>query len=144
MPKWAPVDDMSNYYNAYRPQGEKAWSLLARRPILTITAVLGTLLLLIWHQSSTSVRVSPVATVDRRVEFDGRWDFARDRNNLLLDDSQCDVAFPKLFEEVDRAVSTRSRNHITSNELDAITPKNGYVRAMIYDQEVLHKRHHRY
>lgn len=136
MPKWTAFDDMNNYYNTYRPHGEKALAHLARRPALIVTAVIGTLLLLVWHRSNANAPLHTVVGAGRRVDFDGRWNFMRDRNNLLLDDAQCDVAFPKLFDEVERAVNNRRHNHITSDELDAIEPKNGYVRAMIYDQEV--------
>jgi len=136
MPKWVPVNDMSNYYNTYRPHGEKALSLLVRRPALIVTAVVGTFLLLVWYRSHADASLDAFAGVDRRTDFNGRWNSRRDRNNLMLDDSQCEVAFPKLFEEVERAVNLRRPSHITSDELDAIEPKNGYVRAMIYDQEV--------
>lgn len=137
MPKWVAVDDMSNYYSAYRPHRDKALSLLARRPALVVSAIVGTLLLLFWHRSISHVSVDVVTGVDRRVVFDGHWNSARDSNNLLLNNAQCEAAFPKLFDEVERAVNTRWGNHITSDELDAIDPKNGYVRAMIYDQEVI-------
>ena len=68
--------------------------------------------------------------------FDGIWNFERDANNLLLSDAQCDAAFPGLFKEIDRAVSHRRRNHITISEIDEIKISNGYVRGMIYDQQV--------
>ena len=64
------------------------------------------------------------------------WDADVDANNLTLDSRTCDVFFPFLFHEVERAVSDRKGRHITKDELDAITPRNGYVRAMIYDQQV--------
>ncbi|KAK5952431.1 hypothetical protein OHC33_006474 [Knufia fluminis] len=136
MPKWTPVDEMNNYYNTYRPHGEKALTLLARRPALIVTAVVGTFLLLIWHRSNSPASLTALAGGDRRTDFDGHWNFSRDRNNLLLDYAQCEDAFPKLFDEVERAVNLRRSNHITSAELDAIEPKNGYVRAMVYDQEL--------
>jgi hypothetical protein len=68
--------------------------------------------------------------------FDGAWNYERDRDNLLLTQEQCDQAFPDLFAEIDRASEARSSNPISIKELDSITPRNGYIRAMIYDQQV--------
>lgn len=68
--------------------------------------------------------------------FDGIWNFERDAKNLLLSDAQCDAAFPGLFKEVDRAVEQRRKNYITINEINEIKRDNGYVRGMIYDQQV--------
>lgn len=68
--------------------------------------------------------------------FDGTWDYHRDRDNLLLSQEQCDLAFPGLFADIERARASREGRPITLQELDSITPKNGYVRAMIYDQQV--------
>ena len=135
-PKWATMDDMSKYYSTYRPHGERAISLFARRPLVTIAAIFGSFLLFVWYQHGGAS--NSLGSQDRRSDFDGHWYFQRDRNNLMLDDAQCSAAFPKLFEEVQRAVEGRRTNHITSAELDTIEPKNGYIRAMIYDQEVLH------
>lgn len=126
---------MERYQNAYRPHAEKAYLLLSRRPVLALSFFLSTFLLVAWYRSA-DVQFYEVRSVDRRTDFNGRWVYSRDQNNLLLDDAQCAIAFPKLFDEVDRAVNIRRENHIEVAELDAITPKNGYVRAMIYDQEV--------
>ena len=68
--------------------------------------------------------------------FDGVWDFERDANNLLLSDAQCDAAFPSLFQEIDRAVEHRRHKHVTKKDLDNIEISNGYVRGMIYNQQV--------
>jgi hypothetical protein len=68
--------------------------------------------------------------------FDGAWNYERDRDNLLLTQEQCDQAFPDLFAEIDRASEARASNPISITELDSITPRNGYIRAMIYDQQV--------
>lgn len=71
-----------------------------------------------------------------KLQFDGKWNYERDRDNLLMTQGQCDQAFPDLFAEIDRASEARSVNPITIEELDSITPRNGYIRAMIYDQQV--------
>lgn len=73
-------------------------------------------------------------------QFDGSWDYQRDRDNLLLTQDQCDQAFPNLFADIERASQARSANPITIEELDSITPRNGYIRAMIYDQQVSRRK----
>ncbi|KAJ5227218.1 CAZyme family GT90 [Penicillium citrinum] len=64
------------------------------------------------------------------------WSYPRDRDNFLLTQDQCDAAFPELFVEIERARNERSSNPITFEEIDSIQPKNGYIRAMIYDQQL--------
>lgn len=54
----------------------------------------------------------------------------------MLNSAQCELAFPGLFEEIERPKRSRRRRKITQDEIDAIQPRNGYVRAMIYDQQV--------
>lgn len=68
--------------------------------------------------------------------FDGRWNFKRDAENLMLDSHQCEQAFPGLFHEVERPGNDRKDSPITLEELDSVPQQNGYVRAMIYDQQV--------
>lgn len=126
---------MERYQHAYRPHAQKAYALLTRKPIVALAFLLTTVFLITWYRTS-DIQFYEIRSADRRTDFDGRWIYSRDRNNLLLDDAQCGVAFPRLFEEIDRAVDTRRENRIEVAELDAIQPKNGYVRAMIYDQEV--------
>ncbi|KAI9831932.1 MAG: hypothetical protein M1819_004654 [Sarea resinae] len=71
-----------------------------------------------------------------RQRFDGVWDYRRDARDLLLSPAECDAAFPGLFEEVERAVKDRMGKNITVEEVDAIPKRNGYVRAMVFDQEL--------
>lgn len=54
----------------------------------------------------------------------------------MLDSQQCERAFPGLFEEVERPVKNRKTSHITALELDRVPKQNGYVRAMIFNQQV--------
>lgn len=54
----------------------------------------------------------------------------------MLDSQQCEQAFPGLFEEVERPMNDRMNSHITLDEINAVPQRNGYVRAMIYDQQV--------
>jgi hypothetical protein len=53
-----------------------------------------------------------------------------------MTDARCDEAFPELFKEIDRAVEVRKQDHVTKKELDSIMKVNGYMRVMIYDQQV--------
>ena len=64
------------------------------------------------------------------------WDFRRDWLNYRLTDEQCDGAFPGLFEELERSKADRGKRQITLAEIDSIPKVNGYVRAMIYEQQV--------
>lgn len=78
----------------------------------------------------------PAKTPNREHLFDGSWNYLRDRDNLMLTQDQCDQAFPDLYTEIDRARQDRRSRPITLKELDAIPARNGYIRAMIYDQQV--------
>ncbi len=71
--------------------------------------------------------------------FNGTWDWRRDGKNFLLDEEQCEQAFPGLLDEVKRAVRDRNGKMITFEEVDRIEPVNGYIRGMIYEHEVSHR-----
>jgi hypothetical protein len=129
---------MKNLKTHYHLIYEIAMAYFTRRPVIVIGAFFLTTLF-IWYETRSNPPFSLPAThgaVGHITAFDGTWNNTRDRINLLLDRDQCQQAFPGLFEEVNRAVSSRRHNHVSVTELDAIVPKNGYVRAMIYDQEV--------
>jgi len=81
----------------------------------------------------------PAKKPNRKQLFDGSWDYQRDRDNLMLTQDQCDQAFPDLYTEIDRARDDRKSRLISLKELDAIPARNGYIRAMIYDQQVKSK-----
>ena len=53
-----------------------------------------------------------------------------------MSDAQCDLAFPDLFKEIDRAVELRKKTPITLKEVESVQPIRGYNHAMIYDNEV--------
>ncbi|KAJ5384299.1 CAZyme family GT90 [Penicillium concentricum] len=78
----------------------------------------------------------PAKKPNREQLFDGSWDYQRDRDNLMLTQVQCDQAFPDLYAELDRARDDRKSRPISLKELDAIPARNGYIRAMIYDQQL--------
>jgi hypothetical protein len=81
----------------------------------------------------------PAKKPNRKQLFDGSWNYQRDRDNLMLTQDQCDQAFPDLYTEIDRARDVRKSRLISLKELDAIPARNGYIRAMIYDQQVKSK-----
>lgn len=95
-------------------------------------------ILVLWYQISRFPinSINNVVGKKRDEYFDGVWDFRRDANNLLLSDTQCDLAFPGLFKEIDRSVKNRKSNHVSLKEIDDIKISNGYVRGMIHNQQV--------
>ncbi|CAG7993051.1 unnamed protein product [Penicillium salamii] len=78
----------------------------------------------------------PAKKSNRKQLFDGNWDYQRDRDNLMLTQDQCNQAFPDLYFEIDRARDDRKSRLISLKELDNIPARNGYIRAMIYDQQL--------
>lgn len=118
-------------------------AMLNRRALVFAAAGLLTLAFLTWysgtgHGPPTIPRHGGFRHIfGTSPRFDGRWDFQRDAGNLLLDSRQCDQAFPGLFVEVERPVNQRlAQSRVTLDELDSIPKQNGFVRAMIYDQQV--------
>jgi hypothetical protein len=124
----------------YERTVEPVLSNLNRRTSIAIVSVFFTFTLFAWFRSSYTAPGpelrSDYGAFGRRAGFDGTWNYERDAENLMLDSQQCDQAFPGLFEEVDRPVRERLHNHITFQEIDKMPRQNGYVRAMIYNQQV--------
>lgn len=69
---------------------------------------------------------------------DWRFEYARDRNNYGLSEAQCDLAFPELYKEVDRAVAHRRSiaQNISLQDVDVGWRGDGIVRAMIRDNQL--------
>ena len=65
------------------------------------------------------------------------YQYGRDDRNEGLTDSQCTVAFPGLFEDVDRASKHwQGDGNFTSSDLDSIRLVYGMARAMIHNGEL--------
>jgi len=71
----------------------------------------------------------------------GGWKFNanRDRDNHSLTPEQCDVTFPKLYHEIDRARDywrqAQGGANLTPNQLDLDWSFDGGLRGMIYDNQ---------
>ncbi len=132
------------------PSSRRAWyertiepllATLNRRTSILLVSVFFTLTLLVWYRSSyvsAPLLHSSYGAYAAKRGFDGTWNYQRDAENLMLDGQQCDQAFPGLFEEVDRPMKKRMHNHITFEEIENMPKQNGYVRVMIYNQQVWH------
>jgi hypothetical protein len=115
-----------------------------RRPGLFYAApAFGLFLLFLWfwigpHHEQPVVYPPPrpISNAPEKEMIGKDWDFVRDARNFLMTDARCDEAFPDLFKEIDRAVEVRRKDHVTSKELDEIMKVKGYMRVMIYDQQV--------
>jgi hypothetical protein len=113
---------------------ELLFEAVRRRSTVVITCLLLGTALLVWLQAPLDEAAQ--YSVQPKKPFEGGWDYIRDRSNLMLNSSQCVQAFPGLFDEIQRPVRARSHRKITLQEIDSIEPRNGYVRAMIVDQQV--------
>ena len=115
--------------------------VMRRHLSIAIVCVVFSTLSLFWlFQGSVPAPSIPFGTSQRSGElrrFDGTWDYARDRNNLLLTQGQCEQAFPGLFGEVERANNVwKAQGGVTEETLDSVKGMNGYTRAMVFDQKV--------
>jgi len=66
------------------------------------------------------------------------WSFVteRDSHNYGLNAAQCNIAFPSLYHEIDRAVKFRKQNKIQAEELDTAWRGDGIARCMIYNNQL--------
>lgn len=66
------------------------------------------------------------------------WEFIveRDGDNHGLSEEQCQIAFPKLFGEIDKSASLRMDKPISFKELDSRNVEDGMVRGIIDHGEV--------
>jgi hypothetical protein len=114
-------------------------NMMKWRWTLVLTSIVLGLFLLFWSGAAPSIpsslTVEEVGAAGSQ-SFDGVWDYGKHQNNLMLNTAQCERAFPGLFDEIERPKRDRQNQHFTLEELNSIVPRNGYVRAMIYDQQV--------
>jgi hypothetical protein len=123
----------------YERAVEPLFASLNRRTSILLASGFFTFTLLVLYKSvyaSAPLLHSDYGAFAQKRGFDGTWDYQRDAENLMLDSQQCDQAFPGLFEEVDRPVKDRRHNHVTMEEMENMPKQNGYVRCMIYNQQV--------
>lgn len=64
------------------------------------------------------------------------YDWERDRNNHGLTTEQCDIAFPELYNEIDRAVEHWKDKKITPQSINLANGNDGGVRILIHDQQL--------
>lgn len=73
-------------------------------------------------------------------QSDKRWEFvpSRDADNYGLNGEQCNLAFPKLFYELEKSVLQRevNRSMITFKEIHTRKLEDGMVRGLVYNGEV--------
>ncbi|CAI7650745.1 unnamed protein product [Penicillium manginii] len=114
--------------------------LVKRQLLVTIPCLLLVLGFFLYIRPRPRSTVQPTRTPltqpQSQHSFDGAWRYERDRDNLLLTQGQCDLAFPDLFADLERAGAARADRPITLGEIDSVPPRNGYIRAMIYDQQL--------
>jgi hypothetical protein len=115
--------------------------ILKRRTFMLAIAGLITFAVLVSYRLAHGVSFPiqlDISVMRLKDGFDGTWNYTRDADDLLLDSQQCEEAFPGLFEEggSQRLMQDRLSSHITFMELDALPQQNGYIQAMIYDQQV--------
>ena len=132
---------MSLFHSLHQSDPVQRFMLLfRRRPYLVGGGIFLFFLIVLYELYPPSLGARPTfgngPDPSRATGFNGRWDWRRDGKNFMLDERQCEKAFPGLFEEVKRAVRDRQGKRITLEEVDAIEPVNGYIRGMIYEHEV--------
>jgi hypothetical protein len=105
---------------------------MVSRPVAIVVAVLVTITLFLNLPLGVSRPVTH-QSLGNAYQFN----FSRDANSHSLTTSQCDVAFPRLFDRVDEAVSLRRRHEDWVMPEDLNIPVGRcMLRAMIYQGEV--------
>lgn len=102
---------------------------MSSRSIAAALAVLLSIILLLNLRSLRSTGHVP--------DTSWRFEFSRDANSHSLSETQCNAAFPRLFENIDDAVSARTRNKdwVKPEELE-IPAGRCMLRVLIYEGEV--------
>lgn len=104
-------------------------------PRLTVSCIVGlalaTVYVLFVCEHITAAGHRPIWTED--IWF---FDYSRDARHYGLSEQQCELAFPNLGHEIDRAVATRKGNPITFAEVNIDWRDHGIIRALLYDDQV--------
>ncbi|OAL71096.1 hypothetical protein A7D00_4759 [Trichophyton violaceum] len=107
-----------------------------RRRTVAVSLVLALVLLWCQLRGYPSPFTAPASCQHHAANPGCQWNHKRDANTLVLGAERCQSAFPGLFAEIDRAKQERAQRPISLAEIDSVVPKNGYIRAMIYDQQL--------
>lgn len=128
-------------------KGTSAPSAFVRRILVLAVCITSIAILLAFHftkydQTVKEHTLALVADTQTQVvhtatdRLDKTWNFERDSRRLTFSRAECDQHFPKLYFHLESAVQVRNGSRISSDEIGAVTPANGYIRAMIYDEQV--------
>lgn len=103
---------------------------MVSRPLIAALAIGVTIVLFFSLQSVPSVPHDYNART-------WKFEFARHANSHSLDASQCDAAFPRLYDNIDEAVSSRIRDHnwVLPEHLE-LPDGRCMLRVLIYEGEV--------
>lgn len=89
------------------------------------------------HQEEGELSTSSTANAHNNSTLNWAFNVTRDQDDYGLTAEQCQIAFPKLFVEIDRSVEMRREKPITPKEFETnVKVKDAMVRAMIYQGEV--------
>ncbi|KAJ5937509.1 hypothetical protein N7454_003851 [Penicillium verhagenii] len=128
--------------------------MIAQRPsfrFIATTAVASFFILsffiLSFHQSTDSARYilktsrpnsQHCALAEASTPSNGSWDFVvgRDGQNHGLSEEQCQIAFPRLFIEIDKSAQLNQETLISYKDLDSRTVEDGMVRGIIDQGEL--------
>ena len=127
-----PFAEMISSRSSLLEYTQNLFSQMLRRPLYPLL-VLGIFCFFAVLRYQWSVRVGSQYW---QKTLDPSWNHTFNPNSLLLDGPNCHSNFPGLFQEVDRMVIANRDNPITKETLDAVELRNGYIRGMLYDQEV--------
>lgn len=97
---------------------------------------LGLIIFLVLFQQLLPSNDSPVTPVSLQSNLSISWNPEKDGKRLVMDTRHCENNFPGLYQELDRMIKKRLHDKITSKMLDAIERRNGYIRVMLYNQQV--------
>lgn len=107
-------------------------STIVSRLVVIIFAVIVTIVLISNFRPPHSARHQVSVS-----ENAWHYDFSRDANSHTLSDSQCTAAFPRLFDNIDKAVKTRVRDEDWVLQKDLVIPAGRcMLRVMIFEGEV--------